>query len=205
FKDPENCTPQPGNTNLSPAWFQQAKDTRDYPLEISATLKPRKIKPSTQTWLRETAETMAIIGSFLIIAHPELYHDGWKAFYEIMDHPNAVKEGEVVLEVLKYWTSPFSRYGLISNCCTPLHRDNFSQGPWCNFLTTISPYSGVQLRLYNLGLEFKYKLGMIVALLGKLVSHGVKEPEGNRICLAQYMRDNVHSRMGIESPSWMTL
>ncbi|KAF8238009.1 hypothetical protein L208DRAFT_1244660 [Tricholoma matsutake] len=82
---------------------------------------------------------------------------------------------------------------------------HFSQGPWYYFLTTISPYSGSQLRLYNLGLEFKHKLGTIVALLGKLVRHGAKDPEGNRICLAQYMRDNVHSRMGIESPSWMIL
>ena len=28
FKDPANCMPQPGNINLSPAWFQQAKDVR---------------------------------------------------------------------------------------------------------------------------------------------------------------------------------
>ncbi|KAF8231707.1 hypothetical protein L208DRAFT_1467477 [Tricholoma matsutake] len=69
----------------------------------------------------ETAETMAVIGSFLIIAHPELYHAGRKVFFEIMNHSDAVKDGEAVLEVLKYWTSPFSGYGLISNCCTPLH------------------------------------------------------------------------------------
>jgi hypothetical protein len=163
------------------------------------------MKPSTQTWLAETAESMAVIGSLLIIAHPELYHAGRKVFEEIMNHPEVVKEGEAVLEVLKFWTSPFSGYGLISNCCTPLHRDNFSQGPWYDFLTTIGPYSGCRLRLYNLGLEFNYESGTTVALLGKLVQHGIKEPEGNRICLAQYMRDNVHSRMGIDSPTWMTL
>ena len=172
---------------------------------MSATLKPGKIKPSTQTWLSEMAETFAVMGAFLIIAHPELYHACRKVFFEIMKNPGAIEEGEAVLVVLKYWTSPFSGYGLISNCVTPTHRDNNSQGQWYDFLTTIGSYSGSRLIVHNLGLEFEYKSGTMVALLGKLVSHGIKEPEGNRICVAQYMRDNVHHRMGIESPGWMTL
>lgn len=145
------------------------------------------------------------MGAFLIIVHPELYHAGRKVFFEIISNPMLVKEGEAVLQVLKYWTTPFSGYGLISNCSTPLHRDNYSQGAWYDFLTTIGQYSEGRLIIHNLGLEFEYKSGTMVALLGRLLRHGVKEPNGNRICIAQYMRDNVHNRMGIESPGWMTL
>jgi hypothetical protein len=43
----------------------------------------------------------------------------------------------------------------------------------------------------------------MVALLGKLIRHETTEAEGNRICIAQYMRDNVHERLGIKSPGWM--
>ena len=179
--------------------------TQDYLPEISVTLKPGQIKPSTQTWLEDVAESFALIGAFLMIAHPELYMAGQKVFFEIIHNPAVIKEGDAVLEVLKYWTSPFSGYGLVSNCITPFHRDNNSQGQWYDFLTTIGPYSGGRLVIYNLGLEFVYESGTMVALLGKLLRHGVMAPEGDRICLAQYMRDNVHPRMGIASPGWMTL
>jgi hypothetical protein len=45
----------------------------------------------------------------------------------------------------------------------------------------------------------------MVALLGKMLRHGVSDCEGDRVCIAQYMRDNVHSRMGVKSPGWMNL
>ena len=151
------------------------------------------------------AESMALIGAFLSIAHPTLYHAGRKVFFDIINNPDHVKEGIAVLEVMKYWTTPFSGYGLISNCSTPLHRDNYSQGPWYDFLTMIGPYKGARLQFYNLGIELKYESGTMVALLGKLLRHGIQEPEGNRICIAQYMRDNVHNRIGIEAPGWMTI
>ena len=163
------------------------------------TLKLGKIKPSTQAWLAKMAEFFAIMGAFLNIADPELYHAGWKVFFEIMKNPGVIAEGDAVLAVLKYWTSPFSGYGLIRNCVTP-HWDNNSQGQWYDFLTMIGPYSVSRLIIYNLGLEFEYELGTMVALLGKLLQHGIEELEGNQICLAQYMRVNVHPRMGIKSP-----
>ena len=152
--------------------------TQDYLPEISATLKPGQIKPSTQTWIEEVVESFALIGVFLMIVHPKLYITGWKVFFEIMCNPAVIKEGDTVIEVLKYWTSPFSGYGLVSNCVTPCHQDNNSQGQWYDFLTTISPYSGGRLVIYNLGLEFVYELGTMVALLGKLLQHGVMVPEG---------------------------
>jgi len=36
-------------------------------------------------------------------------------------------------------------------------------------------------------------------------NHGTTEASGSRICVAQYMRDNVVERLGIESPGWMTM
>ena len=111
----------------------------DYLPEISATLKLGKIKSSTQTLL-ETAESCMIMGTFFIIVHPELYHTGHKVFFEIINNPSIMKEGEAVLQVLKYWTSP-----LLQNAI--------------DFLTTIGQYSGGWLIIHNLGLEFQYESG----------------------------------------------
>ena len=83
-------------------------ETNCYSLEISATLKLGKIKPSTQAWLAEMAESVAVMGAFLNIANPELYHAGQKVFFEIMKNPGVIAEGDAMLAVLKYWTSPFS-------------------------------------------------------------------------------------------------
>ena len=107
---------------------------------------------------------------------------------------------------MRLWTTPFSGYGLISNCNTPLHRDNNSQGPWYDCLTTIGDYEiGGRLVLKNLGLELDYASGTMVFLLGKLVRHGVSNINGNRVCIAQYMRDNVHERMRVRSADWPTV
>jgi hypothetical protein len=172
---------------------------------MSATLKPNKIKPTTQSWLAESAESFSLMGALLAIIHPNLFHTGLNAFQKIINNPTLVKEGDAVLHILNLWTSPFSGYGLISNCTTPLHRDNNSQAPWYDFLTTIGPYSDCKLHLHNLGVELQYDSGTMVALLGKVIRHGTTEATGSRICIAQYMRDNVLERLGMEAPSWMTL
>ena len=146
------------------------------------------------------------MGAMLSIVHPELYEIGWEVLKKVTNNPEMVKDGEDVLKVLQLWTTPFSGYGLISNCTTPLHWDNNSQGPWYDCLMTIGEYEpGARLKLNNIGLELDYALGTMVFLLEKLVQHGTSEINGNRVCIAQYMRDNVHARMGVRSADWTTL
>jgi hypothetical protein len=160
----------------------------------------------TLGWLKETSESFALMGAVLSIVHPELYEIGREVLKKVVNHPEMVKDGEDVLEVLRLWTTPFSGYGFISNCITPLHRDNNSQGPWYDCLTTIGEYeNGARLKLRNLGLELDYASGAMVFLLGRLVRHGTSEVNGNRVCIAQYMRDNVHERMRVRSADWPTV
>ena len=158
-----------------------------------------------QAWLADTAESFALMGAFLSIVHPVLYRTGRDGFMKIISDPSVVKEGGMVLEILKLWTSPFSGYGLISNCTTPLHQDNNSQGPWFDFLMTVGPYSGSNLMLHSLGLKLRYDSGTMVALLGRIIRHGTTEANGSRLCIAQYMRDNVLDRLGMEAPNWISL
>ncbi|KAF8228140.1 hypothetical protein L208DRAFT_1057278, partial [Tricholoma matsutake] len=204
YKSPGKCQPYPGNINLSPAWFQQAHNTPKFKPKISKTLKPRLENLTTLGWLKETLELFALMGALLSIVHPELYEIGRGVLKKVGDSPDMVKDGEEVLEVLWLWMTPFSGYGLISNCITPMHRDNNSQGPWYDCLMTIRVYEkGAQLKLKNLGLELDYPSGTMVFLLGKVIRHGMSEINGNWVCIAQYMRDNVHERMRMRSPEWI--
>jgi hypothetical protein len=77
------------------------------------------------------------------------------------------------------WTTPFTGYGLISNCATPLHQDNNSQGSWFDMLTMVGEYqSGYTLKLENLDIDLEYNSGTMVALLGKFIKHGTPEAIG---------------------------
>ena len=110
------------------------------------------------------------MGALLSIVHPELYEIGREVLKKVVNNPEMVKDGEDVLGVLRLWMTPFSGYGLISNCTTLLHWDNNSQGPWFDSLMTIREYkAGARFKLKNLGLELDYPSGMMVFLLGKLV------------------------------------
>jgi len=171
--------------------------------EISATLKPQKIKEGTAKWLTEAAESFALMGAFLWIIHPELYLTGRRVFHTMAQHPTMVREGIAVLDVLSYWTSPFSGYSIISNRMTPFHRDNYSRSSWYDFLIPLGPYSGARLVFANLNVEVQYDSGTMVAFLGKILRHAVPPTEGDRVCIAQYMRDNVHARAGVPAPSYV--
>jgi hypothetical protein len=139
------------------------------------------------------------MGVLLRIIHPELYVAGHQVYHNLIDNPAILQDGDAVLAILCYCTLPFLGYGIISNCIMPLHHDNYSQGAWYDFLTMVGDYSSSKLMLGNLGVELSYESGMMV----KLIWHGVTEANGNRICIAQFMRDNMVERAGIKALGWM--
>ena len=142
------------------------------------------------------------MGAFLFIIHPELYQSGRNVFRKIAEQTSLVQEGRAVLEVLEMWTTPFSGYSLVSNRETPFHRDNYSRTAWFDFLTTIGTYASGRLLMPDLDIELQYDSGTMVALLGKILRHGVTAGKGSRLCIAQFMRDNVHERVGERAPGW---
>jgi hypothetical protein len=166
------------------------QDHQFYP-KLSATLKPGKIKACTQKWLEDTSESFTLMGTLLGIIHPELYAAGHQVYHNLINNPALLQDGDAVLEALHYWTLLFSGYVIVSNCIMPLHHDNYLQGSWYDLLTMVGEYSGSKLVLGNLGVELTYEPGTMVVLLGKLIWHGITEANGSRICIAQFMRDNM--------------
>lgn len=143
--------------------------------------------------------------SLLSIIHPEMYHRSMEAFSYLADHPELVKEGKGVHQVLGSWTLPFLGYSLISNRCTPVHCDNSARPEWYDLLATFGSYTDSVLEFPGLGLTIEYPPGSLVALCGKVIQHAVPEVKGNRVCIAHYMKDNVHQRLQVPAAGWMTL
>jgi hypothetical protein len=155
--------------------------------------------------MEEMFESSALMGSLLSIIHPEMYRRSIEAFSYLADHPELVKEGKGVHQVLGSWSLPFSGYLLISNCCTPLHRDNSARPEWYDLLATFGSYTDGVLEFPGLGLTIEYPPGSLVALCGKVIQHAVPEVKGNRVCIAHYMKDNIHQRLQVPAAGWMTL
>ena len=85
-----------------------------------------------------------------------------------------------------------------------VHRDNSSRPECFDMLLTLGNYDDGEIVFPNLGVWLRYNPGTLVALSGKLIQHGVEEVDGDRVCLAFYMKDNVHERLNVPPTAWMT-
>jgi hypothetical protein len=105
-------------------------------------------------------------------------------------------------DLINLWTSLFNGCQVMSNRETPVHRDNNSCAEWYDILCSVGPYKTADMELTNVGLTFQYHTGVILALCGRILHHGVSATDGDRMCLAYYMRQNVQARLASTSASW---
>ena len=100
---------------------------------------------------------------------------------------------------LRDWNLPFNGIAIVSNRLTPLHRDTYGQKEWLDILVALGEYTHGRLEIPTFNIAFQYDPGCLAA--GRLLRHRVM-CEGERACIAYYMRDNVMERLGQEVVSW---
>jgi hypothetical protein len=166
-----------------------------YPLKVSASLRSSNVAPFGWAWLSGMEESTLLLSSLIRVMHPDLFEMGLEATAKMHQNPD-------LAEALLIWTSIFNGVQVISNRETPVHRDHFSRWEWYDLLVTLGPYANATLEIPTVGLRFKYSSGTVVALCGRILRHGVSEVDGERICLAYYMRENVQHRLGTNYASW---
>ena len=59
------------------------------------------------------------------------------------------------------------------------------------------------MKLPGLGISLEYGPGTVVGLSGQAIEHAVPNYEGDRVCYAYFMRDNVHEWVNIACKDWM--
>jgi Oxygenase domain of the 2OGFeDO superfamily len=106
-------------------------------------------------------------------------------------------------DVLSKWASVFSGVAVISNRSTPPHRDGSSRNNWYDILVTLGRYRNCHLKLPGLGISLEYGPGTVVGISGRLLEHAVPGFEGDRVCYAYFMRDNVHEWAKVPGTDWM--
>ena len=130
--------------------------------------------------------------------HPDQFAMGLECMKHLPNHCTDV-------DALRRWYSVFNGVQIISNQETPLHRDNGTAPSWLDLLATIGPYRSATFQLPGAGINLNYPSGTVVAQCGRLLRHGATKADGERICIAYYMKANVHGRVGTSTAGWSYL
>ena len=154
-------------------------------------------KPAALDWLDAISESNAILSAILAVMNPALYDAGWETVKRLRATP------EIGSHILNQWASVFSGIAVISNRDTPAHRDNNSRWHWHEMLATLGSYRNCSLELPGLGISLEYSPGTVVGFLGNTLEHEVRGFEGDRVCYAYFMRDNVYDWAKVAASDWM--
>jgi len=166
----------------------------DHP-KPSASLRQKNYQGAGQAWLIDISESFTLLSSIVRVIHPKLYAMGIETIKK-MGMAGSPQE------VLQIWYSIFNGVQIISNRETPVHRDHNTRWEWYDLLTTVGPYQEAILELPGVGLKFSYESGTVLGISGRLLRHGVSEADGERMCVAYFMRENVQNRMETKYAGW---
>lgn len=155
-------------------------------------------EPAALEWLGAISESNAIVSAILAVIHPKLYDAGWQTTKFLRKTPGVCPE-----DVLIRWASVFSGVSVISNRETSPHRDGSSRRYWYDILVTLGRYQNCNFKLPGLGYSLEYGPGTVVGLSGRVLEHAVPGFEGDRVCYAYFMRDNVQEWANASCSNWM--
>jgi hypothetical protein len=145
--------------------------------------------------------TEYLCNAILALTHPALFDAGITAIANL-DKPEQLHNVQTHPHVPS-WNSAFSGIGVISNRKTLKHRDSGGCPPWYDLLVSAGTHQSANVTISEMGATFSYSPGTVFMVCGKLLSHSIDEwVGGERICVAHYMRDMVHERLGVRRPHW---
>lgn len=152
-------------------------------------------------FISEAAWPLILSSAILRVIHPEQFRAALRSLRRL-----GPALGPADRKVLENWPSVFNALNLIVNRESLLHRDSQSDIRAFDFLYNFGQHRAISFDLASLGIQFAYTPGTAVALAGRLLLHGAdNSADGDRGCIAQYVRANVFWHVGHEMPGWMTV
>ncbi|KIN94820.1 hypothetical protein M404DRAFT_167285, partial [Pisolithus tinctorius Marx 270] len=190
FRDAANLK---GTIDLSPAWFQQGRGPSNptHHPEVLLVLKSKSRSKEVREWLQCTAGLHAVLSGALRLIHPNMYLHGWEAIARLRSKAVAWQDQDMEA-VLPIWNSVYSSMSVMVNCTSPPHKDTNGRKVWLDTLLTIGNYPRLDFLVLELRIRLQYNPGTVIALVGSALVHQVDGIDGDRACLAYYMRENVH-------------
>jgi hypothetical protein len=143
-----------------------------------------------------------LLNAVAALTHRSLYRAGHESITKLKQ-PESLGIKVKTHDHVQSWNSAFSGITVISNRITPRHRDTGGSFPWYDLLLSSGTHQDAYLHLNDIRAKLSYLPGTAILVCGKILSHSLPEwRNGERICLAHWMRNEVHHRLGIYYPEW---
>ena len=142
-----------------------------------------------------------LCNSVIALVTPQLYDFGLAAACKVK---NGVEMAKTYRNV-QLWPSVYTAMQVIVNCKTPPHRDEGGCPTHYDLLVSAGTHDNAAFKIKELGLSLSYSPGTLVSLCGKVFLHEVRQWEGERICVAHFIKDSVHDRLQCPRPEWPAL
>jgi hypothetical protein len=149
-------------------------------------------------FLQEIGQVECLLNALVAVAAPEMFTLGSRAI-------EAVKKMKLH-QNSSYWNTVFLGMAVIVNRETPRHRDSGGGLSHPDLLLSAGEHTGAVLQLPDISTVLEYDPGTAVLVSGLALSHSVPMTwTGHRICLAHFMKDKVHDRLGVPRPPLISL
>ena len=156
-----------------------------------------------QEWIAAMQETNTLIGAVAGLINPETFIAGVGSIKAI-GKDNQIAKWEKLADLLAIWSSPFIATSLINNQDTPLHWDNGATYASMDILASVGPFQIGRFMVLILEYKFLFSSGTVIGLLGRVVLH-VAQVTGERLCYAQYLRENILDTLAVDEPEWTNI
>lgn len=174
----------------------QSQGKRLSPSKDLATIgkPPTHAQRLLQAWVKAMAECALILSAILAVTHPEQFEANLRSLEELCQRPE-------LFDIASQWAFAFNAVSVISNRCTPEHRDLCSGGRnYYDLLLSIGGCARTVLELLGLGLRLRYDSGTVALFSGHVHLHTASNSQKERFCIACYSRKEVHHEFGISLP-----
>lgn len=133
-----------------------------------------------------------VASAALRVMHPQLYQASIVTQVQL-GHWAATQGLYQMSRMLQHWASVYTGAAVMCNRQSPNHRDPKCPPEGLDILMCTGGYDRAVMQLTNLGIDLVYNPGVMVSYSGRLVRHGVRVREGDKIVWAWFMRDSVHN------------
>lgn len=142
-------------------------------------------------FLEAEVETSSLMGALLALVNPELYEQQLQVLEALARGQTTVSNRSLMMEGLHHWSSPFSGFALIANRETPGHRDGLGGKLLFDIVAAFGRYTQGRFEVPLLNSRFVYNPETVIVLPGGIYEHGASRTDGERICIASFIKPNV--------------
>jgi hypothetical protein len=144
-----------------------------------------------------TTELDALMNLIVCITHEDQFQASVQGMAQIKR-----QQGDVIQQSLGKWSSIFTGHTWIINRKTPPHRDRGGFKAGFDYLSVLGTASSF-ITLRDINITAQYNPGTVVGVPGRVLVHEVSTwGKGDRICVAQWIRQRLLSKHGIQPINW---